>query len=971
MDKSLQAMVIALKKIFHQLKPQYNAISFILLLGKTNQGKTSLLQQSSLTAYNLSIENGINLYYNRHGVILEIGELWLNRSEALLVHSLKQLNHCFANIKITGIMLCIDSGELLSIMPMQLIDYCQHHHKLLQRFASALNYKVDLAIILTKLDVLTGFCEFFQGEHQSELLQPLGFSLNNVSDKKGFLTHYRYQFDCLITSLGQQVIKKIHPVRSTLKRTAIREFPLQLASLCIPIQTILQNITNDCFHLHTIYFTSAEQGGISIDRLNQKMQTEYALTIQDKFSQSNNYQAYFIKKSILVFQGLTKRQYSALTLNYKLILGLTGLGLILILSHLFYQDIHIVNVLNGVKAELFTYENFSQQNNKLPALYHLSQAYTKLDQVPPSLLINNILPSFKNQLYADTLKQLHENFVPELLSNLENIISNPVQTQLARYQALKIYLMLGDGTHYDKTAIISWFNQYWKNLNDQVAQQNKQLLLELVINKQPVLNLNVQIISDIRNYLNALPADYLYYAFAKEEFTKQTKIIQIPAFISTSNYIPLYYTKVEFPRTLKILGSISKRFSQENWVLKRQDLANLNLQLQQAYCNDYSIWWHNFINHIQIRNYHTYNEAHQLIHTAKHTLTGLIKVIQNETAPIMLRKNDLFNHKIASQFTNMNLLTASTLNNLEQSLLELDQFLTTMSVVHNDDNTIFEFTKTRFAQDNASDSLSRLYNLANQLPIPVSNWAKQMADNIWYIFVNQSKQYLNQQWLKLVYNNYLKIIAHRYPFDLDSMDQELAITDFDDFFAPNGTLTHFINNYLRPFLDTNNPQWQPKQRDGYMLPISNDLINELIRANVISNMFFVADSAVSKINFVLQKIELDPVVANLQLTIGQKTLHDNQNSDSSMEFNWPQMNAKLVLNSIDGNHYEIEESGPWAFFKILQKVNVLVDNNDSANLQILFEINGNSGRYLLKTQNQVNPFSPGILTGFHLDKILV
>src|SRR5690606_23752082 len=109
-------------------------------------------------------------------------------------------------------------------------------------------------------------------------------------------------------------------------------------------------------------------------------------------------------------------------------------------------------------------------------------------------------------------------------------------------------------------------------------------------------------------------------------------------------------------------------------------------------------------------------------------------------------------------------------------------------------------------------------------------------------------------------------------------------------------------------------------------------------------------------------------VSNLQLTIGETSLSDNQNSESDTEFTWPQRGAKLSLNSIEGNHYELEESGTWAFFKMLQKVNVLVDSNDSSSLQILFEVNGNSGRYLLKTQNQINPFSPGILTGFSLKK---
>jgi intracellular multiplication protein IcmF len=85
-----------------------------------------------------------------------------------------------------------------------------------------------------------------------------------------------------------------------------------------------------------------------------------------------------------------------------------------------------------------------------------------------------------------------------------------------------------------------------------------------------------------------------------------------------------------------------------------------------------------------------------------------------------------------------------------------------------------------------------------------------------------------------------------------------------------------------------------------------------------------------------------------------------------MRFSWPQENAKLTLDSIEGNHYELAEEGTWALFKLLEKVNVLIDDQDSSNLQILFEVNSNSGRYLMKTNNQINPFTPGILNGFTL-----
>ena len=90
-----------------------------------------------------------------------------------------------------------------------------------------------------------------------------------------------------------------------------------------------------------------------------------------------------------------------------------------------------------------------------------------------------------------------------------------------------------------------------------------------------------------------------------------------------------------------------------------------------------------------------------------------------------------------------------------------------------------------------------------------------------------------------------------------------------------------------------------------------------------------------------------------------------------MNFTWPQNNAKLSLDSIEGNHYELAEQGVWALFKLLEKVNVLIDEQDSASLQILFEVNSNSGRYLLKTHHPINPFTPGILNGFTLGDSVV
>ncbi len=969
MDKSLSALCATLKKILDHLKPQHNAISFLLMTGKLNQGKTTLLRQSNFTHYPTHSDSSANFFYNQQGVILELGEAWLNQTENLIGYTLKQLNRCHNNVRISGIILCVDASELLHAEPLQLLDLCKSHAQLLERFGQGLGYAVDTALLVTKLDVLAGFCDFFEADHPSDLTKPLGFSLDQTKQRKKLLENYRHQFDQMLEVLGQQIINKMHPARSTVKRTLIREFPLQLTSLRVPVQSLILNLPLHLFRLQAIYFTSAEQGGLSVDRLTKKIQHEFALTVQDKFPQSNNYRAYFIEGALKACQEQTKRYIPRISNSQKWLAGIAagsvGLSLIWLVQH----HVKTTRLLDEASKELLTYEALlGQANDKTSALYHLSLATTKLEQIPAKFFSVPSIEQLKAQLQSNNKNRLNDNFIPALLADLEAIISDPVQTQITRYEALKIYLMLAEPEHYSEPEVINWFRQYWTAGNQQKSIDKQLVLLQNTL-KQPMqpLAINRQLVSDVRNYLNALPATYLYYSLAKNNFSAEKQKIAIAGFELAAPDLPKYYTKAGFQQEIAALPQIAMQLQNENWVLARQDLGNLQSSLEEAYCFEYVTWWQNFIRRTRPQRYLDYQQARQLtlsLHQSN-SVGKLIELIQQQTSPELDGNSSRFNEKIANQFTNLNLMSASAANELTQNINELEKFLTTLSLVNDQGRTVFEVTKSRFQGGALSDPLSSLYTRAKQLPEPVSSWAKQLADDTWFIFINDSKKYLNRQWQETVYREYQMAIAGRYPLD-PVQTAEVSLADFDHFFAPNGTLNSFVTNYIKPFLDTSIPQWQPKELNGYVLPIANDMTNELIRANVISNMFFPDAAQTSKIEFSLQKINLDPVVANLELTIGQNKLTDNQSSDSYTQFSWPQNDAKLVLYSIEGNHYELAETGPWAFFKMLQKVNVLVDSNDSSSLQILFEVNGNSGRYVLKTQNQINPFSPGILTGFTL-----
>jgi intracellular multiplication protein IcmF len=968
MNNSLTSLCDALKQIFAQLKPQTNALSFLILTGRSNQGKSTLMRQSNFDEYPIDAD-GAHIYFNQHGVIVELGETWINQSPHKLEHTLKQLNRAHRLLKITGIMLCVDINELLVAKHSELKDLLKANAKLLERFGLSLNYTVDVAIIITKMDLLAGFCDFFQSEHPTELAKPIGFSIYNANQPNKISDIFKTRFEQLVEHLGQQVTDKIHSIRSNVKRTLIREFPLQVASLRNLMLPLISSISARLFRLQALYFTSGEQGGVILDRLNRKIQHEFALVVQDQFQQSTNYRPYFIEGALFAFQTETKRKSTRISPKQKrLTIGVSAVSS-LALAWMGYHYFSTIHVLNRVQHELKMAQNLKASNQAGEYIYYLHQAGINLDALSADSRHLSMVKSLRSNLKVNTQDELMRSFVPNILSDIEQALHESKQSQIEHYQALKVYLMLGNHNHYQPDIILHWFTQHWQT-DPKEIDKKLSLLKQVLQDKTHQIVINQQIVTDARNYLNALPTGYIYYSLAKMQFDTGMRPINLKGFHLSNTQIPSYLTQEGFQKVIAKLPSISQQLMADNWVLERQDLKDLKDLteiLQTAYCEDYVNWWQHFLHNTQPMHAQDYAQVHQLAHSLikENSVAHLIKIVQTHTHPRTGPHYQIFNRDIASKFSHLNLLSQANLQQLSRTLKELEKFSKTLSLVSDEGKTAYTLTKARFQGDKLSNPISELYIQAQQYPEPLSKWTEQIADDMWFHLISDTRQYLNHQWKDIVYTDYLSHIAHHYPLD-SNQTQDLPLAEFNRFFSPHGLLARFSEDYIMPFLDTTQPQWQRKELNHAVVPIADELVNELMRANVITHMFFPHQQEQSYIEFSLQKINLDPMVAQFQLSIGDTELTDNQTSDSYTKFHWPQHDAQLMLRSIEGKNFKISESGNWAIFKLLQKVNVLVDEQDSTNLQILFEINGNSGRYLLKAQNQVNPFIPGILSGFNL-----
>lgn len=973
MDKPLKILCDQLKKIITRLKPQQNALSLVIVTGKTRQGKSALLRQSRLEEVFVS-NNLPAIYYNNAGIFLEMDETWLNEQELLLQHTLKQINHCYKGVKISGLLFCMDLNSLLKTDTDVVTDSRQEHIHFLTRFGTSLGYPVNTSIMITKMDSLAGFSEFYQSDHISETTKPSGFSLHSTTSKNGKKEHFIQAFNAFVESVDEQVIHKMHPARSTLKRNLIREFPLQLTSLRVPLQSLIQQIPAALFSLDAIYFSSAEQGGVTTDRLNRKIEHEFALAVQDTFPLAINYRPWFIEGALLHIQKQTLQPPLITSRMQKTLIPVT-VSLVAITIMLFgYNHYKTTNILDEVHYQLQLYERDVRKNQPVPeTLSRLMQARDKLDALPWLHVSSAKVRQLKQQLTHAAQHKLERDFLPALAARLEQVLTHPDTSFVLRYQALKIYLMAADPRYFDSKKIIAWFQENWKGSNVPLTGREQRLLKQAF--EHPLANFPIknQLVTDARNYLNALPTGYLFYTLARETFPKEMQPIAIQGFHVPVENLPWFYTRTGFKEMMRYLTDASRSFQTENWVLARQDLPSLEMLLLQTYAREYTAFWKNMMKNTRLRNFHTLQEAKEITSTLQKekSFVTFLQMIKHHTSPDLEQVDSWFNQSVSPEFTDINLLSRTSTRELMLSLAELEKYVTTLAVMGQAEKTAFQLARARFMSQNRTDPVSQLYEQSRLLPEPMASFAKQLADDTWSLLLSQARQHINTQWKETVYREYQLHIAGRYP--LDAMrEQEISLDDFNRFFSNQGALHVFIEEYVKPFLDTSTALWKPKNLNGFALPIREEVLQELIRANIISTMFFSPLETQAKINFSLQKISLDPVIASLQLDIGNVSLKDTHKTESFTQFTWPGNRvARLHLKAIDGNHYEIKEEGVWALFRLLEKVNVVVDNDDSTSLQIFFEVNSNSGRYLLKTMNPVNAFVPGVLNGFVLNEVLV
>ncbi len=992
---------------------------WILLIGPKGSGKTSLLKNenlfpSSLQHASLNDNNICNWWFNNDVTILDINSM--NESDQSVKHAIwlqfinllknlrrnKPFDGVIINISIRDLMLADSEKrqELLSIVKQQL-------HLLNKKS----NYAYPIYLIFNQFDQVAGFTEFFGDMSVEERCQIWG--IHCKKNKTQSLTElFDTEYSRLITKLNDRLIWRLHQERNQENKTLIKDFPTQMESLTTLLKNFIKDLCGDFYfsdkaQLQGIYFTSAIQQGIPIDRLLQPLKNAFSLTPISLKIQHKKVKPYFAREifsEIIIPQG--KQQFTPNSLLRKIpwpkifTYSIAGLFTLIFLGYCMTGYKMRTRQIDIAQNLLTQYQYLSNDNDQnfhhlllsLNTLAHLSDVFhnQKTNKIQQQFAENDFYNLSKKAdlaYHQQLVSKLRMKLIALAYRNLYNVSpKNPAEV----YQRLKIYLMLGSTDHINKALVVNWAEKSIPKLS---KKDNKNLefhLNQLLSNPVTLAKLNMQLISLARRVLNNLTypektfviltasnKTYSYDLLPKDQTLFDTPYQTIPYIYTTKGYDDF---------NNKSLINAAKASAKGNWVLGNNNLIDLSPQQVQSiakqtkfyYQKSYANLWQQILDHTKLKPINNISQALDQITqmTSKDSLlkTFLLKIDDN-TKPI--RDGEIDPSIIKSSTPNINLQLQvfhsmlytpnSDIAKFFQSMDDLKQYLAGFNSIAQSDEDIFSKTRDHIVSGN--DPLLAFSKQAVNFPQPMNSWANQLSTEIWQQMLSQSQTFINQQWQQQIVSFYQQRLQGKYPISNNAFGQ-ISLQDFTDFFAPNGLIEQFREKYLDPFIKKDHQQWTLKKFNGYSFPIHHQTLLQLQLASYITKMFFPHENQKLAIHFTLQPLALEPIVKLFKLEINNKqSIFDQDQAPHLSSFIWPgndESNAvTLNFTTINGDVDRKTYAGPWALFKALQ-VSQLSPTSDPKKFALTFDLNGNSAKYLLNADFTLNPFIANVVNEFNL-----
>lgn len=1002
------------KKYCNQHRVRWETLPRFILIGKSGSGKTSLINSSHL------FTPVFGNFYAAPITVNLLNNIWLSKDMALfemplpenfnydnqglkenLAFIIKSAKQNMGKRPFNGIILTIPATDLLDSNQINLTDFAVNIKHFFTTMTDLVGLRLPISIVVTHGDQILGFNEFFS--YVNDVKQKtLGMQFSATEKASEKFDDYYPQ---LLKNLNQELFSQTSS-QLTAEQNALRiSFTLQLASIGKNIKSFLLAISSQTDYLLTYfiqgwYLVSNQQSGLALDNMvglmpikgkrKEGLSLELASMNQAYFSHNVlqkclfNTMKHHKTRSTIILPPTNRTLIAMLGVSFFTVLCLTR----------WYQSFQSQTAKLNTIQELLHHSVLEQDGiTRLANAYQISELF-KQDKwkfvTDFGLYRGDAIQPITNQYYEQQLKNY---FLPFLLESAEEEMNTNKNNYLALYDGLKTYLMLGKSQYRDKAYLTQWYSQQWNNAYD--AETRAVLIGQLqALLSRPELkaNLDNSLVMQERNILTKMtPAQYHYWNL--KQTAAQSRSAINPAITWNSDFrqvfnlmpmaqsIPWFYTKEGYQQFyLKHNSVLMSKKPAQDWVLNEQSSIDNNAESFQAqiaglYAQDYQHVWQQWISQIQLQPVNNLAQAINqlnLLSSPRSPLTNLVTWIDSNThltiitIPIKLPKaqtliaTETAAGTLDNAFIGWHQLVVPSSNqvtplmSLQTSLGNLTAYMQNIANAENPNQAAFMAAKQLLSP--GANIFTALNQQAATLPQPLKAWVQQIIQQNLSIIFSNAKNYVSSIWQAQVYGFYQQSIAGRFPFASDS-SQEVALQDFNKFFAPQGILSTFIQAAIAPFYQIQQSYWQPKMFMGQSLNISAASLLKLNQLTLISQMFFAGNAPQPSIQFFVKPINLSANMLQVELDVSGQNLRYRHDPQEFTALSWPTNQPdglQFNFTDLDQQSHTLQIPGIWAWFRFMNNTAKVEQKTPTTWVVTVTDAEA-SASYLFRTSSVLSP----------------
>ncbi len=436
------------------------------------------------------------------------------------------------------------------------------------------------------------------------------------------------------------------------------------------------------------------------------------------------------------------------------------------------------------------------------------------------------------------------------------------------------------------------------------------------------------------------------------------------------------------------------------WVLGRRDNvdfskadeAELQASLQNLYAEHYANAWRTALSRVDVQQFDDLNHGVRVLEslTSGHQpLAQFLGQVRRNTQLIpssegdaamareLLEQSTHFRmlQNIERQFSDLNQLThknGDQPSGLEQIMLvvsDLHEYMRNVQEAPDKGKAALNAARARMGLQGA-DPIFTLQRMAGHQPEPLNRILNRLATESWRVLLDQAVAQLEREWYREVYQPFQQNLARHYPFNAGA-GRDVALQDFERFFAPGGVLDTFYKDNLKLFLEDHPEQVGDARRAGL---VRRDVLASLGNADKIRSAYFTRGGTLD-VEFSLEPLNLSSNKRRSVVNLDGQLVEFSHGPRQSIPLVWPntlrdsvESRVTLVPVRVNRSPRSISESGPWALFRLLDKADIT--GVSSSAVDVRFQVDDGEMRYRLHAASNINPFTQQLLSGYRIPRSL-